>query len=426
MNTQASTLGISISAAEEYDLWSTRVFALLMISYTMFFLVRQNFALAVPFMQHSLDIDKTQIGTIMSVSLLIFSIGKFVCGFFTHWLSPKKFLAFGLVGSSVTNILVAQNTSPSGLLVLWSFNALFQCFAWPQCIRLMSDWCSQQQIATRWSLISLAYQFGSVVVFSCFTFLIEWYGWEASFFVPGVIGVFAGFLLLALPLESPTELGLVARETRFGLKSEKTVVSASAEQGEFWLIAKEVLCNRFIWLISFATFFSYVVKTGFSFWAPSYLNEVNQLSATMIGTYMLGFEGAGAVGGLASGWLSDNVFKGKRGPVAVLYFAGIFIFLIGLFLMPNEYPFGNALLLAGLGFTITGPQIMAGTASFDFSSKRAAMAANGFTGLFAGLGSAIISGSAIGFLAQYYGWACVFMLLAACCVVAAGLFWKIC
>jgi OPA family sugar phosphate sensor protein UhpC-like MFS transporter len=221
-------------------------------------------------------------------------------------------------------------------------------------------------------------------------------------------------------------LGLVPRETRFGIEEKPQPTASATDSGELWLIAKEVLCNRFIWLISLATFFVYVVKTGFCFWAPSYLNEVNRLNATMIGAYMLGFEGAGALGGLAAGWLSDSVFKGKRGPVAVLYFAGIFIFLVGLFLMPNEYGLLNALLLAGLGFTITGPQIMAGTASFDFSSKRAAMAANGFTGLFAGLGSAIVSGSAIGFLAQHYGWALVFMLLASCCVIAAGLFWRIC
>lgn len=425
MNAQASIIGISISARDEYDLWSSRVFALLMISYTMFFLVRQNFALAVPFMETSLHIDKTQIGTIMTVSLLIFSIGKFVCGFFTNVWSPKKFLALGLVGSSVTNILVSQSTSSSWILVFWSFNALFQCFAWPQCIRLMSDWCSKQQLGTRWSLVSLAYQFGSVVVFSCFTFLIEWYGWQASFLVPGIVGVLAGLLLLLLPLESPTALGLVPRERRFGIR-EETVVARTTAWAEFWQIGKEVLCNRFIWLISLATFFVYVVKTGFCFWAPSYLNEVNRLSATMIGSYMLGFEGAGALGGLCAGWLSDNFFQGKRGPVAILYFAGIFTFLLGLFAAPADNSGLNAFMLAGLGFAITGPQIMAGTASFDFSSKRAAMAANGFTGLFAGLGSAIVSGAAVGFLAQYYGWAIVFLLLASCCVVAAWLFSKIC
>jgi OPA family sugar phosphate sensor protein UhpC-like MFS transporter len=146
----------------------------------------------------------------------------------------------------------------------------------------------------------------------------------------------------------------------------------------------------------------------------------------MIGGYMLGFEGAGALGGLCAGWLSDSFFRGRRGPVAVLYFAGIFLFLIGLLFCPGEAKLLNGLLLAGLGFTITGPQIMAGCASFDYTSKKAAIAANGFTGLFSGLGSAVISGAAVGFIAQYYGWSAVFLLLAACSVVAAWTFWKIC
>jgi sugar phosphate permease len=74
---------------------------------------------------------------------------------------------------------------------------------------------------------------------------------------------------------------------------------------------------------------------------------------------------------------------------------------------------------------MTGPQIMAGAAVSDFSSKKAAVAANGFTGLFSGLGSAMVSGAFLGYVAQAYGWSSVFLFLAACSLVAAVLFWKI-
>jgi sugar phosphate permease len=326
------------------------------------------------------------------------------------------------------NILFSQCSSLFWLNIIWTCNALFQALAWPQCIRLMNEWCSQQQLGTRWGLVSLSYQFGSFVVFSCFTFLIEWYGWRASFLIPGLVGMGAALLILLLPLDEPSSLGLMTREERFGAhQSEQPARQGKSDDSTqgFWEISREILFNRQLWYLSFAMFFLYIVKCGFCSWAPTFLHEAKRLGPTSIGYYMVGFEGAGAFGGLAAGWLSDTFFRGHRGQVAVLYFCGIVIFLLSLWLLPPGSPLVDALVLACLGFTLTGPQVMAGTASFDFSSKKAAVAANGFMGLFSGAGSAIISGTFLGYIAQHHGWSAVFLLLAGTSVIAAGFFWMI-
>ena len=61
-----------------YDTWGHSVLVLMIISYTMYFLVRQNFSLAMPFIEGSLGFSKTEIGIIMTSSLFIFGVGKFV------------------------------------------------------------------------------------------------------------------------------------------------------------------------------------------------------------------------------------------------------------------------------------------------------------------------------------------------------------
>lgn len=407
-----------------YDTWGHSVLVLMIISYTMYFLVRQNFSLAMPFIEGSLGFSKTEIGIIMTSSLFIFGVGKFVNGFFSHLLRPKVFLSLGLVGSSLMNIAFSKTTTLLGFSVVWSLNAFFQSIAWPQCVRLMSEWYSPTQLGTRWGLVSMANQAGSFLVFVFFTFLIESYGWRASFLIPGVAGIIAGLVILALPLEVPKELGLCTMEERHGLPASLIDNSGASFRQVGWDILSEILKNKFLWYVSLATFFIYIVKTGFCSWAPTYLKEAKGMGIKTLGFNMGIFEFAGAFGGLIAGLLSDKVFKGRRGHVGVIYLFGMIVLLAALWLAPANVAGLDMILLGSLGFVLFGPQVMAGAASVDLSSKRAAVAANGFVGFFSYFGSSIVSGILLGYVTQHYGWSATFLILIASALMGAYFFWK--
>jgi sugar phosphate permease len=288
----------------------------------------------------------------------------------------------------------------------------------------MSEWYSPTQLGTRWGLVSMANQAGSFLVFVFFTFLIESYGWRASFFIPGMAGIIAGLVILALPLEVPKQLGLCSMEERHGLEKD---MSASADTNFLQVgqsILREIFTNKFLWYVSLATFFIYIVKTGFSSWAPTYLKEAKGLSIQSVGFNMGIFEFSGAFGGLVAGWLSDKVFKGRRGHVGVIYLGGMVVLLTALWLAHINVLGIDAVLLGGLGFVLFGPQVMEGAASVDLSSKKAAVAANGFVGFFSYLGSSVVSGVLLGYVTQHYGWSATFLILIASSLMAAFFFWK--
>lgn len=407
-----------------YDMWGHSVLVLMMVSYTMYFLVRQNFSLAMPFIEGSLGFSKTEIGVIMTASLFVFGVGKFVNGFFSHLLRPKVFLSLGLIGSSLMNIAFSKVSVLWHFSLIWSFNAFFQSIAWPQCVRLMSEWYSSTQLGTRWGLVSMANQAGSFLVFAFFTFLIEAYGWRASFFIPGIMGIIAGLLILALPLEVPKELGLCSMEERHGLPPVVETNTDSSLGKISWDILSEILKNKYLWYISLATFFIYIVKTGFCSWAPTYLKEAKGLGIKAVGFNMVVFEIAGAFGGLIAGWVSDKIFKGRRGHVGMIYLGGMIVLLIGIWMSPVNFPVLDLVLLGGLGFVLFGPQVMAGAASVDLSSKKAAVAANGFVGFFSYFGSSMVSGVFLGYITQHYGWSATFTILSVSSAMAAFFFWK--
>lgn len=384
----------------------------MLLSYAVFFLMRQNFSFLVSYIEVAKGLSKASIGTVMSASFLLFGIGKFVNGFITHLLSPKQFLFIGLVGTSLLNLIFPHCDSLLSLSIVWGLNALFQSIAWPQYVRLMKDWYSSTEIGTRWSILSVANQLGTILLLFWLDSIVSFADWEAGFRIPGIIGLVSSLIVLILPLNLRQEES----------HSTTNAPQAGSEKSNYKSILKEILTNKLLWFISFANLFLYVVKTGFCSWAPIYLEQAKALSFTDMRYSMKLFEVAGALGCLFAGPISDRIFNGGRGQVGVLYMLGLLLGLVMLWWAPEENYITILSSLLVIGFMMFGPQIMVGVASVDFSSKEAAVAANGFVSFSSYIGTAFFSGYLMGFIADGYGWGWVIGLLSLFCLAAIAFF----
>ena len=85
------------------------------------------------------------------------------------------------------------------------------------------------------------------------------------------------------------------------------------------------------------------------------------------------FEAAGIFGAFAAGWLSDKVFKGRRGPVSVAYMVLLTLFLWVLFSVPKGHGGTMVVLFSVLGFLVYGPQLLVAVA-LPTSPRKAASA----------------------------------------------------
>src|SRR5262249_18044041 len=147
-------------------------------------------------------------------------------------------------------------------------------------------------------------------------------------------------------------------------------------------LMKYVFRNKYIWLISLANFFVYILRYAVLDWGPTLLHDAKHLDIGQASLIVAGFELAGAGGALFSGWLTDHVFGGRAMRVGIFYmfFAGVFIFLF--WKIAGESKLWNTVLLCAAGFFIYGPQCLVGIAVAKLATKRAAATAVGLTGLF--------------------------------------------
>ena len=185
-------------------------------------------------------------------------------------------------------------------------------------------------------------------------------------------------------------------------------------------IFKTVLSNKYLWYISFANAFVYMVRYGCLDWAPAILTErgVNLKDA---GWAYFAYEIAAIPGTLICGWLSDKLFHGRRALPTVLFMLVVAVFIVIYWLCLDDI---NVVLvcLIGIGFFIYGPVMLIGVQSLDMAPKNVAGTAAGLTG-FMGyvLGTALLANVLIGYVAQHAGWNWTFVLLVASCFVAVVL-----
>jgi OPA family glycerol-3-phosphate transporter-like MFS transporter/OPA family sugar phosphate sensor protein UhpC-like MFS transporter len=259
----------------------------------------------------------------------------------------------------------------------------------------MSNWFSPKELATKFSLWNMSHPLGGGLIVIICGYLVAM-NWRLCFFVPAALALAcAVFLWFALP-DTPPSVGLP--------EVEGTGVTNRESSREFRsFIYEHVFRNKYIWIVSLANFFVYIIRYAVLDWGPTLLTQSKQIKIAHAGWMVAGFEFFGLIGALIGGWLTDKYFGGRAVRVCLIYMilAGVSIFLF--WRIPGQSELGTAALLGAAGFFIYGPQCLLAVAAANLATKKAAATAIGLTSIF-GYASTVLSGWGLGALVQHYGW----------------------
>lgn len=419
----------SDSVNKIFSYWRFRTLYSMMIGYASFYIVRQNFSIAIPAICSDLHITKSDIGMVISFAAILYGIGKCFFGMIGDRYSARYVMSIGLFVSSIMNICMGFSSVIPAFAIFWSLNYSFQSMGWPPCAKLLTHWYSPTEIGTKWALWNTSHQIGSAFIVTTAPFILMHFGWRYAFFIPGVFAMILSLFLFNRLRDTPESLKLPSVEKMTGLAS----VAASEKWNEeketrigYLEIIKTALGNKLVWYVGLANLFVYICRMTFLNWGPTLLLESKGSTLAGAGFQMLAFDMASMVGGLCAGYLSDKVFKGRRGPVAAMCMMILGGLVAVLWLAPKDSHITSSVCMLGIGFLISGPQILIGVAAADFASKKAAATASGFTGTLGYAGTAF-AGFGAGYLADNFGWNAVFIttiLSAAIASVFLSLTWN--
>ncbi|MBN1251461.1 MAG: glycerol-3-phosphate transporter [Bacteroidales bacterium] len=400
-----------------YKKYRIQVFIGIFIGYASYYLVRKNFALAIPDLIKE-GFTKAELGFALSGVSIAYGISKFVMGNFSDRSNPRYFMPLGLVLSSITMAslgLISWTTSSiSAMFIILFLNGWFQGMGWPPSGRTMVHWFSITERGTKMAFWNIAHNVGGGLIGPLAIAGIAIFSdWHSTFYFPAIIAILIAIITFILLKDTPQSVGLPPIEE---FKKDYPEIYDKNQEREFSakeIFFKHILPNKWLWSIAFANAFVYFVRYGVVDWAPTYLTEVKGFSADDSKWAYFAYEWAGIPGTLICGYLSDKVFKGRRAPAGIIYMILVFIAILIYWLNPAGHPLIDNIALVSIGFLIYGPVMLIGVHALDLVPKKAAGTAAGLTGLFGYfIGASLLGNIAIGYVVDNYGWNGGFFMLA--------------
>jgi len=411
--------------ARGYARWQVRVLILTTLGYAVLYLVRKNYSVVLPVIGKQLMISKKGLGLVLTLHGMVYGISKFLNGYLADRANARVFMATALFASALLNIWFGLSSSLAAFSTIWLLNGWAQGMGFPPCARLVTNWFRPSELATKFSIWNASHNIGSIGILLLGGMLVTgtMWGkrlfapdqWRLCFFVPAaIVLVFAVVIWFSLP-DTPPSVGLPE------IPDSGPSGQSTAPPGDFnAFVRKQVFGNRYIWLLSGANFFVYVMRYAVFDWGTTILQEARHMEITDSKWILVGFEAFGFAGALLGGWISDRFLGGRtvRACVAYMALAGLSIFLF--WKLPNQTPLVTMGLLCATGFFVYGPQCLIATACANLATKRAAATAVGLTSIF-GYASTALSGYGLGSLVDAYGWNAGFAGLVVCSLAGTAL-----
>lgn len=375
-----------------------------------------------------------QLGIIGSAFYFVYAFGKFANGFIADYCNVRRFMATGLLISTVVNLLMGVlglvhgwMGFPTMLLfvvfaVIWGVNGYCQSMGAPPGVISLSRWFPLDRRGTYYSILSATPYLGKALSVFALGLIVGWIGWEYGFIFSAVAGVIGSAMILLMVSDTPESKGLPSVQKLTGETPQKTDSMPTKE------LHKGVVRHPGIWIIAVSSAFVYITQHAVSEWGVLFLQKGKGFSLAGATQIIAFSEAFGIAGTVLAGWLSDKVFRGNRFvPVLIsgllcLLSLGAFLFTAGGYSLNIIYVSVFSLAIGVVYCTV------AGLMALDIVPRKATGAALGVVGLasYAAAGvQNIVSGVMIGENDFYFAPVSVFWIVSCLlCFLIPLVSWK--
>lgn len=370
------------SIAQQLRSWRLRVFAATWLSYVGFYITRKPYSIVKADLGTQLAFDAQDLAVIYSVYLVTYTLGQFVSGAIGPKYGPRRMLLWGMgisagVSAALGALTGAAQLAYWGFVVLMGVLGFAQATGWSNNLGVMAMWFRREERGRVLGLWATNFQVGGVLAGGIAAFMLKNMGLAAAFHVAAVLMLAVVAFFWFYERDRPEDLGLPA------LVHEGSDAAGSSDDGSpKW--------DRAVWisvlLVGGAYFGMKFIRYALWSWAPFVLKNNFGLAGDDAGYVSVIFDLCGIVGVIATGWLSDRLFAGRRAFISFV----MLIALVGatglLFTLGANSATAFAICIGLVGFTLYGPDaLLTGAGAIDIGKGRGAVRA---AGIISGLGSA--------------------------------------
>ena len=370
-----------------YKVLRNRTFWATVVAYSLYYVCRMSLSVVKQPIIDSGVLTPGQLGLIGSAFLFVYAAGKFTNGFIADYCNIKRFMATGLLVSSLINLILGVTGLLEGtagivsvllffiFAVLWGINGWAQSMGSPPGVIQLSRWFPLSKRGTFYSIFSSTPYIGEFLAFIIVGAVVGAMGWQYGFIFAAVAGLIGSAVILFFVSDNPESKGLPSIQEISGEAPRKEDTMPTVK------LQKMVLSHPGIWIIAASSAFVYITKYAIAGWGVLFLQKAKDFSlenATQIIAFSAAF---GVVGTVIAGWLSDTLFKGDRVKPAIV--SGMLSFVsLGLFLFTEGSYTVNIIYVSFFSLFIGVLYcIVAGLMAVDIVPRKATGAALGVVGI---------------------------------------------
>lgn len=270
---------------KENSFWQKRhtVVLLCVLAQIIAYVDRVNISVASIAMQESLGWSESTKGIVMSAFFVGYVLTQILGGYLANRFGGKVIMVIAVVSWSFFTILTpyAATISISALITLRVLMGAGEASLSPAVINLFSRWVPEKSKASSLSLYSAAATMGTLVGLLATGYLTQKYGWQASFYIFGVLGWVLVFIIHRIIKNNPSDHASISQQELNELPKTKQYYKDSRPA-----IPWKALATSQASLALFVTFFCtswglYV----FMSWLPSYFKAAHGLDLSSAGMY---------------------------------------------------------------------------------------------------------------------------------------------
>ncbi len=328
---------------------------------------------------------ESQLGIIGSALFFSYAAGKLVNGFIADHINIRRFMATGLLVSSLVNLILGSQSLFIIFLVLWGINGWFQAIGSNTSVVGLVRWFSKKERGLYYGFGSASLSMGEVFTFTITSLIVTAAGWRFGFWSSGIIGLIGALIILRYFHDSPASKGLMPIAVYKNDFEEDTSKNKSISSLQF-----QILKNPAIWILALSSLFIYVVRYSINSWGILFLQAqkgYSNLEASSIISISSIF---GLVGTISSGLISDKIFNARRNVPALIFGVLNALSLTVFLLNPKSYPWIDIASMIFFGISI-GVLVcyLGGLMAIDVSPKKASGAVMGMIGVTSYIGAGI-------------------------------------
>jgi OPA family glycerol-3-phosphate transporter-like MFS transporter len=337
---------------ERMRFWQRCMLLLTMMCYLFYYTGRQTFGFAMPGIEAELGIDKETLGWISAALLWSYAIGQAINGNLADKFGGRRMMSAGAILSTLLNWVTSFGTSFVSLIIPWGINGYAQSMGWAPGSRVISNWWAAESRGKAYGFYVFAAGLSSVLTFVSSMLILQMgFDWRWIFRLPVIALLLAGVLYYLLARDRPQELGLLPPEDEQRPDSDEITVETKLSS---WQRYRNVLGNKRFLLAAIAIGFQNTARYGLLIWVPVHFlgedwkNSDDKWISVALPVGM-------ALGAIASGWISDNVFRSNRSKVIILFMTLAAACSVVMYFLPRGSWLGIVVLFF-TGFFAYGPQ----------------------------------------------------------------------